>query len=121
VRIAVYEEVESLPDTRRSRPSLNDDPLFMLLLTLLVVLASSTSGDQNFFEFFKLFRRRKGWYLEKARELVIMSEPKSTGPLILPADKVTQGGISLGLVETSLRSRFSRIPHGKIFKTKELN
>jgi hypothetical protein len=44
---------------------------------------------------------------KQARELVIMSEPESTAPFILPADKVTQGDISLELMQTSLRSRFS--------------
>jgi hypothetical protein len=32
-------------------------------------------------------------------------------PLTLPADKVTQGDILLGLMQTSLRSRLSRMPH----------
>jgi hypothetical protein len=32
------------------------------------------------------------------RELVIMSEPKSTAPLILPADIVNQGDIPLELI-----------------------
>ena len=31
-------------------------PLFVLLFTLLLVLASSTSGDQNFCEIVSLFR-----------------------------------------------------------------
>jgi hypothetical protein len=39
---------KSPPNTRRSRPSLNGDPtLFVLLFTLLLVLASFTSGDQQ--------------------------------------------------------------------------
>jgi hypothetical protein len=33
-------------------------------------------------------------------------------PLILPAGKVTQGEIFLGSMQTSLRSRLSRMPHG---------
>jgi hypothetical protein len=37
---------------------------------------------------------------KQARELVIMSEVKSTGPFILPADIFTQGDISLGLMQT---------------------
>jgi hypothetical protein len=45
--------------------------------------------------------------------------PKSTGPLILPAE-VTQGDIPLGLMQTSLRSRLSRMPHGRHIKTKEI-
>jgi hypothetical protein len=40
---------KSPPNTRRSRPSLNGDPsLCATLYTLLVMLASSTSGDQHF-------------------------------------------------------------------------
>jgi hypothetical protein len=44
---------------------------------------------------------------KQAREEVIMSEPKSTAPppLTLPADKITQGDIPLGLMLTSLNSR----------------
>jgi hypothetical protein len=34
-------------------------------------------------------------------------------PLSLPADKVTQGDIFLGLMQTSLRSRLSRMPYGR--------
>jgi hypothetical protein len=48
---------------------------------------------------------------KQARELVVMSEPKSTGPLVLPADKVTKGFIPLELMQTSLRSHLSRMPH----------
>jgi hypothetical protein len=40
----------------------------------------------------KVSIRKQAW------ELVIMSEPKSKGPLILPADKVTQGDIPSGLM-----------------------
>jgi hypothetical protein len=36
--------------------------------------------------------------------------------LTLPADKVTQGDIPLGLMQTSLRSRLSRMPHGRHIK-----
>jgi hypothetical protein len=53
---------------------------------------------------------------KQARELVIMSEPKSTGRLAMPADKVTQGDISLGLLVTSLRSRSSRMPNRRHIK-----
>jgi hypothetical protein len=35
---------------------------------------------------------------KQAREQVAMSEPKSTELLILPAEKVTQGDIPLGLM-----------------------
>jgi hypothetical protein len=34
----------------------------------------------------------------------------------MPADKVTQGDIPLGLMKTSLRSRLSRMPHGRHIK-----
>jgi hypothetical protein len=37
-------------------------------------------------------------------------------PLILPADKVIQGDIPLGLMQTSLRSCLSRMPHGRHIK-----
>jgi hypothetical protein len=51
---------------------------------------------------------------KQARELVIMSEPKSTGhPLTLPAEQVTKDDIPLGLMQTSLRSCLSRMPHGR--------
>jgi hypothetical protein len=40
-----------------------------------------------------------------------MSELKSTGLLMLPAEKVTKGDFLLGLVQTSLCSRLSRLPH----------
>ena len=33
-----------------------------------------------------------------------------------PADKVTQGDIPLGLMQTSLRSRLSRMPYGQQIK-----
>jgi hypothetical protein len=49
----------------------------------------------------------------QARELVIMSKPKLTGSLILPAGKVTHGNIPLKLMQTSLRSRLRRMPHGQ--------
>jgi hypothetical protein len=47
---------------------------------------------------------------KQARELVIMSEPKSTSPLILPANEVTKGDISFGFMQTSLHYRLSRMP-----------
>jgi hypothetical protein len=43
---------------------------------------------------------------------VVMSEPKPTDPLNLPAENITQGDISLGLMQTPSRSRLSRMPHG---------
>jgi hypothetical protein len=42
-----------------------------------------------------------------------MSEPKSTGHFILPAEKNTKIVIPLGLMQTSLRFRSSRILHGR--------
>jgi hypothetical protein len=59
---------------------------------------------------------------KQARKLVIMSETKSAGLLILPADKFTKNEIPLGLMQTSLRSRLSRMPHGRNIKdeTKEI-
>jgi hypothetical protein len=37
-------------------------------------------------------------------------------PITLPADKVTEGDIPLGLMQTSLRSRLSRMPHRRHIK-----
>jgi hypothetical protein len=54
-----------------------------------------------------------------ARKLVILSELKSTGHLILPADKLTQGNIPLGLMQASLRFCLSQMPQGRSTKTKE--
>jgi hypothetical protein len=45
-----------------------------------------------------------------------MSKPESTGPLILPAGTVTKGDIPLGLMQTSLRPRLSRMPRGRHIK-----
>jgi hypothetical protein len=46
-----------------------------------------------------------------------MIEPKSTAPpFTLPAEKVTQGDILLGLMQISLRFRLSRMPHGRHIK-----
>jgi hypothetical protein len=42
---------------------------------------------------------------KQARELTMMNKPKWAAPLILPAGKVTQCDIPLGLMQTSLRSR----------------
>ena len=53
---------------------------------------------------------------KQARELVVMSEPKSTGPLTLPADKFTQGDIPLGLMQTSVHFRLNCMPHGRHIK-----
>ena len=67
---------------------------------------------------------------KQARKLVIMCKPKSTGhpphpakssqvntlPNAKPAVKTTQGDIPLGLMQTSLRSRLSRMPHGRHIK-----
>jgi hypothetical protein len=53
---------------------------------------------------------------KQARELGIISEPKSTAPFILPAGKVTQGDIPLWLMQTPLRSRLSQLPHWRHIK-----
>jgi hypothetical protein len=53
---------------------------------------------------------------KQARELVVMNEPKSTSPLIVPTDKVTQGDVSLRLMQTSLRSLSSRMRHKRHIK-----
>jgi hypothetical protein len=45
-----------------------------------------------------------------------MSETKSKGLLSLPARKVSQGDIPLGLMKTSLRSRLSRTHHERHIK-----
>jgi hypothetical protein len=42
-----------------------------------------------------------------------MSEPKSTGPLNLPANKISQGNIPLGSMHTLLRPRLSQRPHAR--------
>jgi hypothetical protein len=57
---------------------------------------------------------------KQERELVIMRELKSTAPLIMPAGKDTQGDISLGLIQTSLRFRSSPMPHGRHIKEKRI-
>jgi hypothetical protein len=44
---------------------------------------------------------------KQAQKLVIMSEPKSTAP---------QGDIPLELIQTPLRFRLSRMPHGRHIK-----
>jgi hypothetical protein len=53
---------------------------------------------------------------KQAREVAIASGLKSTCPLILSAEKFTQGDIPLELIQTSLRSRLSRKPHGRHIK-----
>ena len=45
-----------------------------------------------------------------------MNPNRQATPLSLPAYKVTQGDIPLGLMQTSLRSRLSRMPHGRHIK-----
>ena len=45
-----------------------------------------------------------------------MNPNRQATHLILPADEVTQGDIPLGLMQTSLRSRLSRMPHGRHIK-----
>jgi hypothetical protein len=55
---------------------------------------------------------------KQARELVIMSEPKSTAPpsSFLPTKLPKVIHIPLGLMQTSLRSCLSRTPHGPHIK-----
>jgi hypothetical protein len=43
-------------------------------------------------------------------KLVIMSEPKSTGALSLPAGGITQGDILLGLIQTSYVPVYAECP-----------
>jgi hypothetical protein len=45
-----------------------------------------------------------------------MNPNRQATPLTLPANKVTQGDIPLGLMQTSLNSRLSRMPHGRHVK-----
>ena len=54
-----------------------------------------------------------GW--KEARKLVINSELKSTGDLLMPADEdAPMAGFShWELMQTSLRFRLSRKPHGR--------
>jgi hypothetical protein len=51
----------------RSRPGLNGDPLFVILPTLPVALASSSSGDQHFCEIVTLCRPQPRQDWERAR------------------------------------------------------
>ena len=44
--MVIQEGGESPPSTRKSRPSLNDDPSLCAYVKLLVVLASSIGGDR---------------------------------------------------------------------------
>jgi hypothetical protein len=53
---------------------------------------------------------------KQARELVILSPNRQATPLTLRVEKVAQGDIPLGLMQTSLRSRLSRMPHGRHIK-----
>jgi hypothetical protein len=53
---------------------------------------------------------------KQARELVVMSKPKSAAPLILPADIATKGDISLRSMQTPLCSRLSRMSHRRLIK-----
>jgi hypothetical protein len=48
--------VKDAKNTQRRRPSLNGDPFLCATFELLVVLATSTSGDQHFFETVVLYR-----------------------------------------------------------------
>jgi hypothetical protein len=53
---------------------------------------------------------------KQARELVAMSDSKWSDPISFPAEKVINGDISLGLMQTLLRSRQSRMQHGRHIK-----
>jgi hypothetical protein len=55
---------------------------------------------------------------KQARELMIMSEPKTTGPFIFSAKINTQGDIPLGLMQISLSSHLSRMHHRRHIKEK---
>jgi hypothetical protein len=82
VRIAVHKVGESPPITRRNRPGLSDDPFFVLLFTLLVVLASSTSGDQHFYEIVIFYRPapHRDWGRAKAAGNRFARDDKELGP-----------------------------------------
>jgi hypothetical protein len=54
--MVVHEEVESPKSTRKSRPSLNDGPSLCATLYTAGGFASSTSGDQHFYEIITLHR-----------------------------------------------------------------
>jgi hypothetical protein len=56
---------------------------------------------------------RRSWYLKTSAETSDHELTQIDSPLILPAGKVTLGEIPLGLMQTSLRSRLSRKPHGR--------
>ena len=45
-----------------------------------------------------------------------MNPNRQATPLTLPADEVTQDDIPLELMQTSIRSRLSRMPHGRHIK-----
>ena len=79
---AFHEEGESLPNTRRSRPSLNDDPSLCATFTLLVVLASSTSGDHHFCEIVTLCRPppHQDWVRARAAGNRFARDDKEPGP-----------------------------------------
>jgi hypothetical protein len=58
---------------------------------------------------------------KQAWELVIIKNLNPQHPSsCLPADKVTQGDIPLGLMQTSLRSRLSQIPYGRDIKDERI-
>jgi hypothetical protein len=47
-----------------------------------------------------------------------MSEPKSTDALPIPNGEVNRGDIPVELIQTSLRTRLCRMPHGRHIKDK---
>ena len=55
-KIDKYEEGESLPNTRRSRPSLNDDPSLCATLYTVSGVGELSSGDHHFCEIVTLCR-----------------------------------------------------------------
>jgi hypothetical protein len=62
---------------------------------------------------------RNGWYLETSAGTSDITQIDSP-PLILPVDKVTQGDIPFELIQTSLRSRLGRMPHGRHIKDERI-
>ena len=78
----VHEEGESLPNTRRSRLSPNDDPSLCATFTLFVVLASSTSGDQHFCEIVTLYRpsSHQDWGRARTAGSRFARDDKEPGP-----------------------------------------
>jgi hypothetical protein len=68
-------------------------PLFVLPFTPLVVLASSTSGDQHFFEIVKLFRPQlyQDWGRARTAGNRLARDDKEPGPRW--GEKYTENGL----------------------------